>query len=78
MSGGLPAFPDEAAVAGPFADYARTVRITDCGAAGGCGGIAKADLRQVAVTVTYWPMTGTGAISAAGSSVTLTTYVAKR
>ena len=51
-------FPDEGAVAG-FPGYARTTRITDCGAGPGCSGIVYAALpptaapRLVTVTVTY-------------------------
>lgn len=72
-------FADEARLAPPFGDYARSVRITDCSAGGACGDIAKADLRQVVVTVTYRPMTGVGAAAAGtAKTATVTTYVAKR
>ena len=78
-TGGTTTFPDESALASPYADYARTVRITDCGVGAGCNGIVASDLRQVAVTVTYRPMTGIG-VSAAGTAkaTTVTMYVARR
>jgi hypothetical protein len=83
-------FPDENPVpdpcspaclppSGPYGGYTRTVRITSCGVGAGCNGIVDNDLRQVAVTVTYRPMTGIG-LSAAGTAKasTVTMYVAKR
>jgi hypothetical protein len=77
--GGGTTFPDENPVAAPYTDYSRTVRVTDCGVGGGCNLIVDNDLRQVAVTVTYRPMTGMG-LSAAGTAKasTVTMYVAKR
>jgi prepilin-type N-terminal cleavage/methylation domain-containing protein len=76
-TGSVTTFADEPAMTGPYAGYARTVRIADCAA--GCGGIATAGLRQVTVTVTYRPMTGTGAVAtAAAKAATLTMYVAQR
>jgi prepilin-type N-terminal cleavage/methylation domain-containing protein len=75
-AGAVTTFPDEA-LTGPHAGYARTVRITDCAA--GCGAVAKADLRQVTVSVTYRPMTGAGGwASAATKAATITMYVAQR
>lgn len=62
-------FADEAPIAAPYADYSRTVRITDCSAAGGCGGTVYACpdmapvtscLREVTVTVSYRASTATG------------------
>src|SRR5262249_38725923 len=47
--------PDESPLAAPYAGYSRTVRITDCGIAPGCGGVVDAALRQVTVTVSYQP-----------------------
>jgi type II secretory pathway pseudopilin PulG len=78
-AGGTTTFPDESAVASPYTDYARTVRISSCGTGAGCNGIVDADLRQVVVTVTYRPMTGIG-VSAAGTAkaTTVTMYVATR
>lgn len=70
-------FPDEATMAAPYADYSRTVRIADCSVAPGCGGITDADLRQVAVTVTYTPITATGASGTTKSAI-VTMLVAKR
>jgi prepilin-type N-terminal cleavage/methylation domain-containing protein len=75
--GGAVTFPDETPVAAPYADYNRTVRITDCGAAG-CAGITNADLRQVTVTVTYRPMTGVGVAPTASKSARVTMLVTKR
>jgi type II secretory pathway pseudopilin PulG len=60
-------FPDENPMAAPYAGFTRTVRITDCNVAPGCGGLQKPDMRQATVTVSYKPMTGVGA-SAAGTS----------
>ena len=60
-------YPDEAAVAG-FAQYARIVRITDCGVTP-CGTITSPAMRLVTVTVTYRPM------SAAGGSNSNTTVI---
>ena len=78
-AGGAVTFADENPVLNQNGAYARTVRITNCGVGGGCNGIVDADLRQVVVTVTYRPMTGTG-VSAAGTAKasTITMYVARR
>ncbi len=57
-------FPDETPMAAPYTGYARTVRITDCGVAPGCGGIVNSGLRQVVVNVSYTPVTGTGQAAA--------------
>jgi prepilin-type N-terminal cleavage/methylation domain-containing protein len=78
-AGGGTTFPDESPVAGQYGSYTRAVRVTSCGVGAGCNGIVDNDLRQVAVTVTYRPMTGTG-LSAAGTAKasTVTMYVAKR
>jgi prepilin-type N-terminal cleavage/methylation domain-containing protein len=79
LSGGITTFPDEPALAGSYAGYARTVRVADCGVGGGCAGVINADLRQVTVTVSYRAMTATG-VAAAGTtkSATIITYVAQR
>jgi type II secretory pathway pseudopilin PulG len=64
-------FADEATVPG-FTQYARSVRITDCGDAANvveCGTITSSALRLVRVTVTYRP------ISAAGGSNTNTSVI---
>jgi type II secretory pathway pseudopilin PulG len=74
-SGAAITFADEAALPAPYGDYARTVRIIDCG--GGCSGIAKADLRQVTITVTYRPMTGVG-VASITKAAAVTTLIAKR
>jgi prepilin-type N-terminal cleavage/methylation domain-containing protein len=77
--GGIVTFPDETSVAAPYTDYSRTVRITDCGASPGCGGVTDATLRQVTVTVTYRPMTGIGVAQAtAAKSARVTMLVTKR
>ena len=63
-------FPDEAAVAG-FPGYARTTRITDCGAGAVCSGVnytpvpgtGTAAPRLVTVTVTYQGEARQGATS---------------
>ena len=70
-------FADEAALPAPYGDYARAVRIIDCGAGGGCSGIAKADLRQVTITVTYRPMNGVGGAGITKAAA-VTTLIAKR
>lgn len=57
-------FPDEAPMAAPYAGYGRTVRITDCGMAPGCGGVINSGMRQIVVSVSYTPVTGTGQAAA--------------
>jgi prepilin-type N-terminal cleavage/methylation domain-containing protein len=59
--------------------YTRTVRIIGCDTAPGCSGVSNPDLRQVTVTVSYRPMTGTG-VAPAGTakSAVITMYIAKR
>jgi type II secretory pathway pseudopilin PulG len=76
-SGATTTFSDEAALPAPYGDYARAVRIIDCGGGGGCGGIAKADLRQVTISVTYRPMTGVGGTGIAKAAA-VTTLIARR
>ena len=72
-------FPDEAPLGEPHASYSRAVRIMDCGAGAGCGGIVNADLRQVTVSVSYRPMTGVGVAPAmSAKSAVLTMYITKR
>ena len=77
--GGATTFADESPIADPYGDYSRTVRITDCGTAPGCDGTVYANLRQVTVTVSYYPMTGIG-MSAPGTlkSAIVTMYIAQR
>ena len=76
--GALPWFADESASAIPgFGGYSRTVRVTDCGVAPGCAGIANSAMRLVAVTVSYIPLTGIGA-APGPKSVTQTMVVAQR
>ena len=79
VAGATTTVPDENPVAAPYTQYTRQVRITDCSAGAGCGGIIDAGMRQVTVTVSYQPMTGVG-VSAAGStkSAIVTMFLAKR
>lgn len=77
QSGGTTTFPDESPMAAPYAGYTRTVRITDCGAGAGCGGIVDANLRQVTVTAGYTPLTGVG-VGTGPKSVIVTMLLAKR
>ena len=69
-------FVDEGPMAAPYSDYSRTVRVTDCSAGAGCGGTVytcndmapvTSCLREVTVTVSYRPSTGTG-LAAAGTT----------
>ena len=47
--------------------------------AGGCGTVIDANFRRVTVTVTYQPLTGTGAAPTGSTKpVVLTTNVARR
>ncbi|MBI2202415.1 MAG: type II secretion system protein [Candidatus Rokubacteria bacterium] len=70
-------FSDESAVTG-FGSYGRKVRVTDCGTTA-CAGITDANMRLVQVTVTYRPMSGTGAISTTGGkSAVLEMIVSRR
>jgi prepilin-type N-terminal cleavage/methylation domain-containing protein len=68
----------ETPMAAPYTGYNRTVQIRGCDT-GGCGDIFSADLRQVTVTVSYRPMTGTG-VAPAGTtkSAVITMYMVKR
>jgi hypothetical protein len=70
-------FPDEAALANPYAGFARRIRILDCGLPPGCGAATSPLLRQVTVTVAYRPVTASG-LAASDKSVSLTTLVAQR
>lgn len=81
-----PQWPDEAyatiAVNGAnYSRFRRTVRISTCSVVA-CGGMATdpalSTLRQVTVTVFFFPMTGTGQSSANESSVTLTSLIGQR
>ena len=79
VAGATTTFPDESPVAAPYTQYTRQVRITDCSAGAGCGGIIDAGMRQVTVTVRYRPMTRVG-VSGAGSTKAgiVTMFLAKR
>jgi hypothetical protein len=76
---GVTTFPDEATMAAPFAEYARRVRVLDCAAGAGCGGVAHPELRQVVVEVDYRPLAGTGAAPAAQrGGVRLSLFLSRR
>jgi prepilin-type N-terminal cleavage/methylation domain-containing protein len=76
-SGGTTTFPDESPMASPYADYTRTVRVTDCGVGAGCGSVVDAKLRQAVVTVSYRPLTGIGQ-APASKAVSVSMLIAKR
>ena len=59
----------------PYAGFRRTVRISDCDVAPGCGGLQKPDMRQATVTVSYTPMTGVGAAAQGASKSAVVTMV---
>ena len=68
-------YPDEASVPG-FTQYARTVRIIDCGVTP-CEAVTSPTMRLVRVTVTYRPISAAGG-SNSNTSVTLQWLVAQR
>jgi hypothetical protein len=68
-------YPDEATLSG-FAQYARTVRITDCGV-NPCGAVTSSTMRLVSVTVTYRPLSATGG-SSSNTSLVIEWLVAQR
>lgn len=70
-------FPDETALADPYARYARQVRVVDCGVPPGCGAVTSPLLRQITVTVAYRPVTALGVASDA-KTVSLTTLATSR
>ena len=82
--GGNTTFADENPIAAPYAAYTRQVRVTDpiasttvCGATGVISGTYG--LRTVTVTVTYRPLSATGASAAPSSrSVTINMQIAQR
>lgn len=80
LAAGVVTFADEANVAAPYTNYSRTVRIQDCSVVV-CAGLAvapaNAAMRQVTVTVSYRPLTGTG-VAASNKAITLTMLVAQR
>lgn len=76
LAAGAVTFGDEASVAAPYSNYARTVRIQDCSTTF-CAGVMSAGMRQVTVTVSYRPISGIG-IAASNKSVMLTMLVAQR
>ena len=76
QSSGTTTFPDEASVTS-YTQYARTVRITDCGTGGGCQSVTSSNMRQVTVTVSYQPLTGVGQATTV-KPVIVTMLVARR
>jgi prepilin-type N-terminal cleavage/methylation domain-containing protein len=68
-------YPDEAAVT-DFSQYARTVRITDCGVTP-CGAVTSSAMRLVTLTVTYRPISAAGG-SNSNTTVTLEWLIAQR
>lgn len=78
VSGEGTTFLDETPLPAPYGAFNRTVRVSDCGTPAGCQGVASPDLRQVTVTVTYTPMSGTGAMSAGTKGAVLTTLASRR
>ena len=78
-AGGVTTFPDESPMAAPYGDYTRTVRISTVQPADVCDINAvnpNLGLRQVVVTVSYRPSTGTG-ISSGTKSAIVTMLVAQ-
>ena len=83
-SGGTTTFADENPIAAPYAAYTRQVRVTEpiasttvCGATGAITGTYG--LRTVTVTVTYRPLSATGANAAPSSrAVTVNMQIAQR
>ena len=69
-------FPDEANVTG-YTQYARTVRVTDCGATP-CAGTTDATMRLVTVTVTYAPISVRGGQSGSTKTVQLEWLVSRK
>jgi type II secretory pathway pseudopilin PulG len=68
-------YTDEATLSG-FAQYARTVRITDCGVTP-CGAVTSSAMRLVTVTLTYRPLSAGGG-SNSNTTVTLEWLIAQR
>ncbi|HKA61839.1 MAG TPA: prepilin-type N-terminal cleavage/methylation domain-containing protein [Methylomirabilota bacterium] len=77
QTGGTVTFADENPVTS-YAGYQRRVRVTDCGAGGGCAGVTSSGMRLVTVTVTYAPLSPTGKDAPAPRSVAVTMLVAQR
>lgn len=78
VRGGVATFPDEPALPAPYAAFARTVRIGDCATGATCGGVARADLRQVTVTVTYSSAGAIGPSGGTSQAATIAMYIAQR
>lgn len=76
----LPWAVDQSATAIPnFRGYSRTVRITDCTAAGSCfPGLGDSAMRLVTVSVTYTPGVSTSSTAASPQTVTVSMLIAQR
>jgi len=61
-----------------FNGYSRTIRITDCGAGGGCTGITDSGMRQVTVSVTYTPGFSVNSTAVTSKTITATMIIAQR
>ena len=74
-------FPDEAygSITG-YPNHRRTVRITDCSVAPGCGNpaIQSANLRQVTISVFFTPFVPEGTNAPSEDSTQVTTLIARR
>ena len=68
-------YPDEAGVT-DFPQYARAVRVTNCGVTP-CGAVTSSAMRLVTVTVTYRPLSAAGG-SSSNTTVTLEWLIAQR
>ena len=84
-SGGVTTFADENPIAAPYTGYTRRVRITDSVASSTVCNVATGaitgtyGIRTVTVTVTYQPLSATGANAVSGSrSVAVHMEVAQR
>ncbi len=79
--GTAPGLADESSTAiTGFAGYSRDVRVTDCGAVGGCftPAITDSAMRRVTVTVTYTPLSASAGAVAGSKSVQIQMVVTQR
>lgn len=77
--GALPWAADQGSTAiANFNGYSRNVRVTDCGAGAGCGGIVDAGMRQVTVSVTFSPGMSTSSTAATSKTVTVGMLISQR
>jgi Tfp pilus assembly protein PilV len=84
-SGGVTTFADESPIAAPYSAYTRQVRIADSVASTAACNVATGaitgtyGIRMVTVTVTYRPLSATGATAVTGSrSVSVNMQIAQR